>query len=73
MNKKKDENKENHVIDEEKLKYEIAKELGLIEKINRVGWAGLTAKESGKIGGIITAMKKQKKNKSDLESKWFFD
>ncbi|MBE6082155.1 MULTISPECIES: small, acid-soluble spore protein, alpha/beta type [Tissierellales] len=69
MNKKKDENKENHVIDEEKLKYEIAKELGLIEKINRVGWAGLTAKESGKIGGIITAMKKQKKNKSDLESK----
>ena len=69
MNEKKDENKENHVIDEEKLKYEIAKELGLIEKINRVGWAGLTAKESGKIGGIITAMKKQKKNKSDLESK----
>ena len=35
---------------EDKLKYEIAEELGLMEKINEVGWAGLTGKESGRIG-----------------------
>ncbi|MBC8591290.1 small, acid-soluble spore protein, alpha/beta type [Wansuia hejianensis] len=46
------------------LKYEIAEELGLMDKIDEVGWAGLTAKESGRIGGIMTARKKQKSNKT---------
>ncbi|AUS95517.1 small, acid-soluble spore protein, alpha/beta type [Clostridium thermosuccinogenes] len=45
-------------IDEEKLKYEIAEELGLIEKVKKYGWKGLTAKETGKIGGIITKKKR---------------
>ncbi len=35
----------------EKKKYEIAMELGLMEKLREVGWAGLSAKESGRIGG----------------------
>jgi small acid-soluble spore protein F (minor alpha/beta-type SASP) len=48
---------------EDKLKYEIANELGLIDKINKVGWGGLTAKESGKIGGLITVRKRDMKNK----------
>ncbi|WP_313758963.1 MULTISPECIES: small, acid-soluble spore protein, alpha/beta type [Tissierella] len=50
---------------EDKLKYEIAEELGLTEKIKEVGWAGLTAKESGRIGGLITVRKREmnKKNK----------
>ncbi|SHH23507.1 Small, acid-soluble spore protein, alpha/beta type [Caloranaerobacter azorensis DSM 13643] len=43
---------------EDKLKYEVAKELGLLEKIKEVGWAGLTAKETGRIGGMITVKKK---------------
>ncbi len=44
---------------EDKLKYEIAEELGLMDKINQVGWGGgLTAKESGRIGGLITVRKK---------------
>lgn len=47
---------------DDKLKMEIAEELGLKDKINQVGWAGLTAKESGRIGGIMTARKRQKKN-----------
>jgi len=52
-------------IDENSLKFEIAKELGLTDKIKEVGWAGLTAKESGRIGGIITSRKKkQGKDKS---------
>ena len=35
----------------EKRKYEIARELGLEERLRQVGWAGLTAKETGRIGG----------------------
>ncbi|MBU5256565.1 small, acid-soluble spore protein, alpha/beta type [Tissierella praeacuta] len=49
---------------EDKLKYEIAEELGLTEKIKEVGWAGLTAKESGRIGGLIT-VRKREMNKKD--------
>lgn len=41
------------------IKLEIAKELGLIDKINTVGFGGLTAKETGRIGGIMTARKKK--------------
>lgn len=49
---------------ENKLKYEIAKELGLMDKIEEVGWGGLTAKESGKIGGLMRVRKKKiKENK----------
>ncbi len=43
------------------LKYEIANELGLIEKVNKTGWKSLTAKESGRIGGIMSKRKKLKK------------
>jgi small acid-soluble spore protein F (minor alpha/beta-type SASP) len=48
---------------EDKLKYEIAKELDLMDKINQVGWGGLTAKESGRIGGLITVRKKELEKK----------
>ena len=44
----------------DKLKYEIAEELGLLDKVNKTGWKSLTAKESGKIGGLITKRKKEK-------------
>jgi len=43
---------------EDMMKYEIANELGLGEKLHNVGWGGLTAKETGRIGGIITRRKK---------------
>ncbi len=36
------------------LKLEAAEELGLKDKIKDVGWGGLTAEESGKLGGYIT-------------------
>lgn len=35
------------------MKYEIAEELGLLEKVRESGWKGLTSRESGKIGGIM--------------------
>lgn len=38
----------------EKIKYEIAEELGLSEKVKKYGWSGLTAEETGRIGGIMT-------------------
>ena len=42
----------------EKLKYEIADELGLRDKVESLGWGGLTAEETGRIGGIMTKRKK---------------
>ncbi|OGO79616.1 MAG: small, acid-soluble spore protein, alpha/beta type [Clostridiales bacterium GWC2_40_7] len=40
------------------LKYEIANELGLSEKVVKLGWKGLSAKETGRIGGMMTKRKK---------------
>lgn len=45
----------------EKLKYEIANELGLSGKVDKEGWGGLTAEETGRIGGIMTRRKKELK------------
>ena len=42
----------------EALKYEIAEELGLMDKIDDCGWSGLTAEETGRIGGLMTKKKK---------------
>ncbi|CAB1252058.1 alpha/beta-type small acid-soluble spore protein [Clostridium sp. WLY-B-L2] len=43
----------------EKLKYEIAEELGLKRKVDLYGWSGLTAEETGRIGGMMTKRKKE--------------
>ncbi|MCL2197961.1 MAG: alpha/beta-type small acid-soluble spore protein [Defluviitaleaceae bacterium] len=43
----------------DKMKLEIAEELGLLEKVNATGWKSLTAKESGRIGGILARRKKK--------------
>lgn len=42
------------------LKIEVAKELGLWEKIQQFGWAELTAEESGRIGGMMTRKMRKK-------------
>jgi len=44
------------------MKYEIAEELGLLEKVNTTGWKSLTTKESGRIGGLLAKRKKQRGN-----------
>lgn len=46
---------------EDKWKYEIASELGLLDKVMEDGWGALTAKETGRIGGLITVKKKKMK------------
>lgn len=46
---------------EEKKKYEIAEELGLLDKVLQDGWQSLSAKETGKIGGMLSSQAKRKK------------
>jgi small acid-soluble spore protein F (minor alpha/beta-type SASP) len=43
---------------DEKIKYEVITELGLFEKVKLYGWKSLTAKETGRIGGLITKKKR---------------
>lgn len=52
-----------------KMKYEIAQELGLMDKIEEMGWKGLTSRESGRIGGVMGKRKKQQRDHSQKESK----
>lgn len=46
---------------DEKLKYEIAEELGLLDRVLDEGWKSLSSKETGRIGGMITRRKRQGK------------
>ncbi len=43
----------------EEMKLTIAAELGLLDKVKAVGWAGLNARETGRVGGLL--MKRRKK------------
>lgn len=49
------------VPEEEKLKYEIAEELGLLDKVLETGWKSLSAKETGRIGGLMTKRRREEK------------
>ena len=51
----------------EKMKYEIAEELGLADKVAREGWGGLSAEETGRIGGLMTKKKRSLKIPSNKE------
>lgn len=44
---------------EEKMKYEIAEELGLLDQVMKEGWKSLSSKETGRIGGMITKKKRE--------------
>ena len=48
-----------HIKPEDRMKFEIAKELGLADKVVAGGWRSLTAKESGRIGGLMTKKKRE--------------
>ena len=62
--KKKKEFDVQNMTPDEQLKFEIAKELGLDEKVLQKGWKSLTSKESGRIGGMITGRKRQLKEEA---------
>lgn len=54
--------------EQEKARYRAARELGLLERLLKVGWAGLTAAESGRIGGYLSACRRREQslpNKKD--------
>jgi hypothetical protein len=51
--------KNNKKKPEDQLKYEIAEELGLLDQILDKGWESLTAKESGRIGGLLKNRRQQ--------------
>jgi hypothetical protein len=61
MSKKQEEIDLDNIKPEEKLKYEIAEELGYLNKVMATGWKSLTAKESGRIGGLMTKRRREMK------------
>ena len=42
-----------HMTEEEKMKYEIAGELGLLDRVLNDGWRSLTAKETGDRKSVV--------------------
>ena len=44
---------------EEQTKYEIAQELGILDKVLEGGWKSLSAKETGRIGGLMTKRRRE--------------
>lgn len=52
----------------EQLKYEIAEEIGVLDKVFEQGWGALSSKESGKIGGILATRKKSDKSTTTSDS-----
>lgn len=58
MSKKK-EIRLSELTEEEKMKYEIAEELGLLDKVLKEGWRSLSSKETGKIGGLVTKKRRE--------------
>ncbi len=60
MGKKKDKPIDlKNLTPEEKLKLEIAEEIGVYDKVIKNGWRSLSAKESGRIGGMMTRKKRE--------------
>ena len=51
--------------EDETLKYEIAEELGLLDKVMESGWKSLSSKETGRIGGLITKRRREEKQKNE--------
>lgn len=51
----------NNLTPDEELKYEIAEELGLLDKVLKEGWKSLSAKETGRVGGLMTKKKREMK------------
>lgn len=61
MSEKNENLKWDELSPDDKMKYEIAEELGLLEKVKEQGWKSLSAKETGRIGGIMTRKKREMK------------
>ena len=56
--KKQKEIKLEELTREEKMKYEIAEELGLLDRVMTDGWRSLSSKVTGRIGGLLARRKR---------------
>ena len=64
MSKKNDEKIDlNKIPRDEMLKYEIAEELGLLDRVLSDGWRSLSSKETGRIGGLLARRKRELEKK----------
>ena len=45
------------VVADVQKKYEVAKELGIYDKVLEKGWGSLTAEETGRVGGMLRKRK----------------
>lgn len=54
---------------EEQPKWEVAVELGLFDRVVEKGWKSLTSRESGRIGGILSARLEKKGTANTMEEK----
>ena len=57
----------NELTEEELLKYEVAEELGLLDRVLNQGWKSLSSKETGRIGGMVNRKKREKKEQKSYE------
>lgn len=53
------------LLPEERMKYEIAEEMGLLDQVVNEGWKSLSAKETGRIGGLMTKKRREKDRKKE--------
>ena len=61
MSEKRENVKWEELSPDDRMKYEIAEELGLLEKVQQEGWKSLSARETGRIGGLMTRRKREMK------------
>ncbi len=54
---------------EESMKLEIAAEIGVYDKVLEGGWRSLSAKESGRIGGLMTKRRRLEQKKAEAKEK----
>jgi small acid-soluble spore protein F (minor alpha/beta-type SASP) len=60
--------KEKPLTPEDLYKLSVAEELGLGEKVRQVGWGGLTAAETGRVGGYMTRKAREKTDNLEQRS-----
>lgn len=49
--------------EKDRMKYEIAEELGLLDQVLEEGWKSLSSKETGRIGGLMTRRRRKSAKK----------
>ena len=56
------------ITPEEKMKYEVAEELGLLDKVLAEGWKSLSSKETGRSGGKLAGRRRRQQHSAVEEA-----